>query len=152
MGKRRNPLFVDSTKFTGDLVSMQIEIKARTVFLESQLRMEIFKRGDVPTQVTLVRSSSSSAAAAEAAASGVFYWAGQIQLEHLEPFSYQLVLSSSEQLDIRGPKKEGLGGYILLDEWSDPLLVAPEPPIECPMLALPPGELLKKLADDISNF
>lgn len=152
MGKRRNPLFVDSTKFSGDLVSMQIEIKARTAFPDSQIRMEILRKGDAPTQVTLVRSSTASAAMGEAAATGVLYWAGQIQLEHLEPFSYQLVLSSSEQLDIRGPQKEGLGGYILLDEWFDPLLVTPEPTPDFALLALPPGEVLKKIAEDISNF
>ena len=139
MGKRRNPLFVDSTKFSGDLVSMQIEVKTQTMTSPAQLRVEIYRRGEPPTQVPLVLSHPRGVA--EGTVAPVF-WVGQVQLEHMEPFSYQLVLSSSERLDIRGPRKEGMGGYILLEEWNDPIVVAVAPVAEdSVLLALPPGEL-----------
>lgn len=140
MGKRRNPLFVDSTKFSGDLVSMQIEVKNQTAISPAQLRMEIFGGKESPTQVPLVLSNPQAGSESTAAAA---FWVGQVQLEHMAPFSYQLVLSSSEQLDIRGPVKEGIGGYILLEEWNDPMLVAsPAPQAGEPLiLALPSGEI-----------
>lgn len=111
--EKYNPLFVDSTKFRGDLIRSNFELKNVMVYDDEELFVVITDRnGTRESKLKWLENSTSFEA--------------NIHLPHQALISYQFVIRKGEQKVYQSVVFEGQAQYAMTQDWM-PVLEDPAP-------------------------
>ena len=114
---KSNPLFVDSTKFQGDLIVTHIELKDVLIYEEEMLSVIVTNHQGITRtmEMTVVEGRSFEA---------------RIHLNHQTAFTYQFVIEKGGARVYQSLIFEGRASYSVVQKWN--------PVLEDPAKDLPP--------------
>ncbi len=108
---KSNPLFVDSTKMTGDSIGTQFELSAVGLYEDEELFVLITNQLGEVTQMPLKLNGDGN-------------YQTKAWLRHQKSFTYQYVIEKSGQRFLQSVPKQARAQYAILDKW-DPVLAEP---------------------------
>lgn len=102
---KSNPLFVDSTKFHGDLISTHIELRRALVY-----------DGEIVYAVVCNHQGVTRKLPMRLMESGGFE--ARVHLNHQTPVTYQFVIEKDGQRFLSTPTRKGRAQYALIEDWE----------------------------------
>ena len=108
MGSKHNPLFIDSTKFHGDLISAQIELKS------------VFVHEDEGVSVIVQPEKSGARKLAMKPTEGGNFEA-RVNLNHQTPVRFQFVIEKDGAAVVRSVIYAGRASYVIIEDWAPAL-------------------------------
>lgn len=109
---KNNPLFVDSTKFHGDLISTNIELR-KVILYDEELLFVVVKNHQGVTRKLPMKLNED------------FNFEARIHLNHQTPVTYQFVVEKDEHRVYSSPIRDSRAQYALIEEWR-PVLENPD--------------------------
>lgn len=108
---KANPLFIDSTKMTGDSIGTQFELSGVAIYEDEELFVLITNSLGEVTQMPLHIN-------------GDFNYQTKAWLRHQKSFTYQYVIDKGGQRFLQSVAKQARAQYAILDSW-EPVLAEP---------------------------
>lgn len=105
---KSNPLFIDSTKFHGDLIQAQIELKR--VFV---------REGEDVFVIASTEKTGARRLNMRVTEDGSFE--ARVNLHHQTPVSYQFFIEKDGQLITRSVLHHGRASYVIIEDWQPAL-------------------------------
>lgn len=102
--KKTNPLFVDSTKFQGDTINSEIEVRGVSDDILGTLEMKIFRQSGEEVRLALEPQ-------------GQKFRKGSLFLEHREAISYQFLIHHEGVVTHSTELKSIEATYFIQDTW-----------------------------------
>lgn len=127
---KNNPLFVDSTKFHGDLISTNIELRKVILFDEESLFVVVKNHQGVTRKLPMKLNED-------------FNFEARIHLNHQTAVTFQFLIEKGGQRVFSSPIRDSRAQYALIEEWRpvlenpDDLPVTEETPV--PKTVVPPN-------------
>lgn len=100
-----NPLFVDSTKFSGDGIRTQFELSGVLPYEDEKVFAKVTNR-DGHSQLVPLHPN----------AEGLFL--GSIYLKHQEEITYHFYIKADDLEVYKSPEKRERAGYMIVSEWE----------------------------------
>lgn len=108
---KANPLFIDSTKMTGDLIGTLIELKDVILYDEETLHVLITNHlGQISHQPMALNEDLN--------------YQSRVWLNHQKNFTYQFVVAKGENRFLESVPKQARAQHAIVDEWV-PVLAEP---------------------------
>ena len=107
---KSNPLFVDSTKMTGDSIGTQIELSGIALYEDESVLVMITNHLGEVRQVSMTLNED-------------LCYQTRVWLSHQKSFTYQFVVAKGEQRVLESVPKRARAQYAILDVW-EPVLAA----------------------------
>ena len=104
MGSKNNPLFIDSTKFHGDLISAQIELKS--VFVHEDETVAV---------IVSLEKTGARRLAMKVTDSGNFET--RVNLNHQTPVRFQFVIEKDGVPVLRSVVYSDRASYVIIEDW-----------------------------------
>jgi len=146
---KTNPLFVDSTKFRGELIATQIELRGVMVYEGEDLCVTVVSGvgggasagGSSGVTAAASQSGSGKRAVMKVLPDGNFET--RVHLNHQTPIRIQFSIEKAGQIVLRSVIYEGWAQYAILEEWRPALTEAERAEVlEVPNLMEPPKSQL----------
>lgn len=115
--KNVNPLFVDSTRFQGDLTTTQLELKNVIIFDGEEL-------------VALVGGPSGRTSRVPMALSETLFYEAHVHLSYQQPFTVQFVIEKDGVLSLKSARYAARAQYVHVYEWEHSPTADEQPTIE----------------------
>ncbi len=109
---KANPLFIDSTKMTGDSIGTQFELSAVCLYEDEELFVFITNQTGEVTQMPLKMNADLN-------------FQTKAWLRHQKSFSYQYVIEKGGQRFLQSVSRQARAQYAILDVW-EPVLADPD--------------------------
>lgn len=111
---KSNPLFVDSTKFHGDLIGTQIELRNVMIYDGEALFAVVVNQQGQPKRMPMKQMDERS-------------FDVRLHLNHQTKISYRFEVERDGRIFLRSPDYTGRAQYAILEEWQ-PILDGVTPP------------------------
>jgi len=105
---KSNPLFVDSTKFRGDLIGSQIELRNAMVYDDETLTVLVTNNQGMTTRTPMKVLDYRS-------------YEARVHLNHQTHVTYQFVIEKNEQILWQSAQFTGRAQYVIVENW-EPLM------------------------------
>ncbi len=104
---KSNPLFVDSTKFHGDLIGTNIELRNVLVYDDEQLFVVVVNHHGQPKRLAMKPSEENERS-----------FEARIHLNHQTRVSYRFEIEKGGAMFLRSTDYTGRAQYAILEEWQ----------------------------------
>lgn len=111
MAVKSNPLFVDSTKMTGDSIGTQFELGKILIYDEDSLHVCVTLPGGEVTEMKMTLNAEGN-------------FQAKVWLRHQKSFSYQFVIERDGKRILQSVARQARAQYAILDQW-EPVLAEP---------------------------
>lgn len=117
MKPKTNPLFVDSTKMTGDSIGTQIELSRIALYEGEVLKV-------------IVTDHMSEVTSMEMNLNEELNYQARVWMRHQKSFTYQFVIEKDQRRILQSAPKQVRAKYAILDQWTPVLAEENIPPVE----------------------
>ena len=122
---KSNPLFVDSTKFRGDPIGTQIELRKAMVYDDEQLFVLVTNNQGMTTRTPMKVLDYRS-------------YEARVHLNHQTHVSYQFVIERDGKLQFQSMQYTGRAQYAIVEDWEPVLGEVVDTMTEKPINTLEP--------------
>ena len=121
---KNNPLFVDSTKFHGDSIGTQVELKNVAVFEGEELFIVVTNHQGISLKIPMTAVDERT-------------WEARVHLNHQKSIAYHFLIESAGKELFRSTSRRGRAQYAIIENWAPdlgpeshvaPTSSPPEPP------------------------
>jgi hypothetical protein len=101
---KSNPLFFDSTKFTGETIATHIELTTQLTHESDQVYAIIQSRFGYEDRIPLKKMAEGK-------------YKGQVWLEHQQKINYFFVIKKKDGEELKSENFEGRASYYIIHNW-----------------------------------
>lgn len=131
---KANPLFIDSTKFHGDAIGTQVELRNVMVYDGEDLFIVITTHQGIPLRVPMRAMDERT-------------YEARVHLNHQKHISYHFVIERDGRLLLQSQSRRARAQYAIIEDWAPmlgdevaPFINVPEPAQPTPLPADWPRE------------
>lgn len=118
---KSNPLFVDSTKFHGDSIGTQVELKDVVVFDGEELLIVITNHNGVALRVAMKPQNERT-------------YEARVHLNHQKSITYQFVIEKNGEVLLSSSPRRSRAQYAIIEDWRPQLDDSQIRPLEEPVV------------------